>query len=205
MRMRWLAAAAVCALGALSLTGCDSKIGTAAVVNGNKISESDVSRYLDPAADNVSQGRDLSLEWQIREELFTVALQKKHALPSDADLAKLHDQAISNLIGQQASGEQADQALRSSMKQNGLKENFADKLIRSFELELSYAKATKAQQESQVAADLAKQNIAVSVNPRYGSWDTSKFAFTGLGKKQLPPVVSLDSPLPGDATSSNSQ
>ena len=27
----------VCALGALSLTGCDSKIGTAAVVSGSKI------------------------------------------------------------------------------------------------------------------------------------------------------------------------
>ena len=192
MRMRWLAAAAVCALGALSLTGCDSKIGTAAVVNGSKISESDVSRYLDPAADNVSRGRDLSLEWQIREELFTVALRNKH-------------QAISNLIGQQVSGDQADKQLRSSMKQNGLKESFADTLIRSFELELSYAKATNAQQESQVATDLAKQKIPVSVNPRYGSWDTSKFAFTGLGKKQLPPVVSLGSPLPGDATSSNSQ
>ncbi len=205
MRMRWLAAAAVCALGALCLTGCDSKIGTAAVVSGSKISESDVSRYLDPAADNVSQARDLSLEYQIREQLFTVALRTKHALPSDGDLAKLHDQAVSNLLGQQLSGDQADQALRSTMKQNGLKDDFADKLVRAFELELTYARATNAQQESQVAADLAKQKIPVSVNPRYGSWDTSTFAFTGLGKKQLPPVVSLGSPLPGDATSSNSQ
>lgn len=205
MRMRWLAAAAVCALGVLSLTGCDSKIGTAAVVNGSKISESDVSRYLDPAADDASHGRDLSLEWQIREELFTVALRKKNALPSDAELGKLHDQALSNLLGQQVSGDQGDQALRSSMKQNGLKENFADKLVRAFELELSYANATKAQQESQVITDLAKQKIPVSVNPRYGSWNTSTFAFTGLGSKQLPPVVSLGSPLPGDATASNSQ
>lgn len=198
MRFRWLAAAALCALGALTLTGCDSKIGTAAVVDHSKISESDVSRYLDPAAEDASRARDLSLQYQLREKLFTVALRRKNALPSDAELQKLHDQALSNLLGQQVSGAQADATLRASMKQNGLRPSFADELVRSFELELTYARVIKADQESQVAADLAKQKIPVSVNPRYGSWDTSTFAFTGLGSKQLPSVVTLGGTLPGD-------
>jgi hypothetical protein len=205
VRIRWLAAATLCALGALLLTGCDSKIGTAAEVNGSKISESDVARYLDPATADAGRARNLALQYQIREKLFTVALQSKHALPSDADLQKLHDQAVSNLLGQQLSGAQGDQTLRSTMTQNGLKPSFADKLVRSFELELTYAKAINANQESQVAADLVKQKIAVTVNPRYGSWDTSTFGFTGLGSKQLPPVVSLGTTLPGDARASNSQ
>jgi hypothetical protein len=205
VRIRWLAAASLCALGALILTGCNSKIGTAAVVDGNKISESDVSRYLDPAASDVGQARGLALQYQIREKLFTAALQNKHAMPGDADLRKLHDQAVSNLLGQQLSGAQADQTLRSTMSQNGLKPSFAEELTRSFELELTYAKAIKANQESQVAADLVKQKIPVTVNPRYGSWDTSTFGFTGLGNKQLPPVVSLGTTLPGDVKATNSQ
>jgi hypothetical protein len=205
VRFRWLAAAALCALGALTLTGCDSKIGTAAVVDGSKISESDVSRYLDPAAADASQARDLSLQYQLRGKLFSVALRNKRALPSDADLAKLHDQAVSNLLGQQLSGDRGDQALRSSMKQNGLKESFAGELVRSFELELAYAKAINANQESQVAADLVKQKIPVTVNPRYGSWNTATFGFSGMGSKQLPSVVTLGGTLPGDKKSTPSQ
>ena len=205
MRIRWLAAAVLCALGAFTLAGCDSKIGTAAVVNGSKISESDVSRYLDPAAEDASQARDLALAYQIRAKLFTVALQKKNALPSDAELAKQHDTAISLLLGQQVSGAQADQQLQATMAQHGLKPSFAGPLTHAFELELAYAKATNAQQETTVVTDLAKQHIPVSVNPRYGSWDTANFAFTGLGSKQLPSVVTLGTPLPGDPKPSNSQ
>lgn len=205
MRVRWLAAAALCALGVLTLAGCDSKIGTAAVVNGSKISESDVSRYLDPATADVSRARDLALEYQIRQKLFTVALQRKNGVPSDADLAKYHDSAVSNLLGQQVSGARADQLLQTTLPGLGLKPSFAGLLTRAFELELSYASATNATQETTVIADLAKQHIPVSVNPRYGSWDTSTFAFAGLGRKQLPSVVTLGSALPGDAKSSNSQ
>jgi len=198
VRFRWLAAVALCALGALTLTGCDSKIGTAAIVGGSKISESDVSRYLDPATADASSARDLSLQYQLREKLFTVALRNKHAFPSDADLQKLHDQAVSNLLGQQVSGAQADQTLRATMKQNGLRESFAAELVRSFALELTYAKVINANQESQVTADLVKQKIPVTVNPRYGSWDTATFGFTGMGSKQLPSVVTLGGTLPGD-------
>ncbi|MFL6164091.1 MAG: hypothetical protein ACJ74U_17960 [Jatrophihabitantaceae bacterium] len=206
MRFRWLVAVALCALGALTLTGCDSKIGTAAEVNGSKISESDVARYLDPAAESASQARNLALQYQIREKLFNTALQRKHAVPSDADLRQLHDVAVSNLLGQQLSGADADQKLHAAMAQNGLKESFADVLTRSFELELYYAKQINANQESAVISDLDKQKIPVQVNPRFGSWDTSTFAFTGLGSKQLPSVVTLNgNPLPGDAKATTSQ
>ena len=37
---------AVAAVAVLGLTGCDSKIGTAAVVGGHRVSDSDVSQYL---------------------------------------------------------------------------------------------------------------------------------------------------------------
>ena len=44
VKIRFLTVAGgVCRSARLALTGCDSKVGTAAVVNGHKISESDAS------------------------------------------------------------------------------------------------------------------------------------------------------------------
>lgn len=205
MKIRWLAIVGMCTLGALTVSGCQSNIGTAAVVDGSKISESDVNRYVDPATAEAGQARNLSLQYQIREKLFTVALDRKNAIPSDQQLQAQHDLAVSNLIGQQVSGAQGDKALRDLMSQNGLKQSFADVLTHAFELELYYAKQTDAQQEQVVEKDLAGQHIPVSVNPRYGSWDTSKFAFTGLSSRQLPSNVTVGGQLPGDVTQSNSQ
>jgi hypothetical protein len=205
VRVRWLAAAALCALGALTLAGCDSKIGTAAVVNGSKISESDVSRYLDPAAADASQARSTALQYQIEEKVLSAALRTKNALPSDDELAKGHDEALTNLFNGQLSGNQASQALTKVLAQNGLKSSFGDVLVRTVELEQAYTVAIKADQAQQAVAELAKQNIPVSVNPRYGSWNGQTFSFTGLGSKQLPSVVTLGSTLPGDVKPSNSQ
>ncbi len=205
MRTRWLAAATLCALSALTLTGCNSKIGTAAVVNGSKISESDVSRYLDPAADDASQARSTALQYQIEQKVLLAALRNKNAVPADADLAKQHDQALSGLFNGQLSGDQATNALQTVLKQNGLKASFGEVIIRTVELEQSYLTAIHADQAQQAVADIVKQKIPVSVNPRYGSWNTSTFSFTGLGNKQLPSVVTLGSTLPGDAQPTNSQ
>jgi hypothetical protein len=199
VRVRWLAAAALCALGALTLAGCDSKIGTAAVVNGSKISESDVSRYLDPAADDASPARSTALQYQIEQKVLSTAL------PSDDTLAKGHDQALSNLFNGQLSGDQANQALAKVLAQNGLKASFGEVLIRTVELENAYSQAINASQAQDAVAELAKQHIPVSVNPRYGSWNPQTFSFTGLGSKQLPSVVTLGTTLPGDVKPSNSQ
>ncbi|HEU5270380.1 MAG TPA: hypothetical protein VFU36_10705 [Jatrophihabitans sp.] len=205
MRVRWLAAAALCALGALTLAGCDSKIGTAAEVNGSKISESDVSRYLDPAASDASQARSTALQYQIEQKLLTVALRNKNALPSDAELAKRHDQALSGLFNGQLSGSKATQALGTVLAQNGLKASFGEVLIRTVELEQSFTDAIHASGAQQAVAELTNQHIPVSVNPRYGSWNTGTFSFTGLANKQLPSVVTLGTTLPGDVQPSNSQ
>jgi hypothetical protein len=205
VRTRWLVAAALCALGALTLAGCDSKIGTAAEVNGSRISESDVSRYLDPAAGDASQARSTALQYQIEQKVLTVALRNKNAMPSDAELAKEHDQALSGLFNGQLSGNQATTALQNVLKQNGLKASFGEVIIRTVELEQGYLTALHADQAQQAIAEIVKEKIPVSVNPRYGSWDTSKFSFTGLGRKQLPSVVTLGTTLPGDVQPTPSQ
>lgn len=205
MKIRTLAALGALVLGCLGIAGCDSKIGTAAVINGHRISESDVSRYLGPSPADAGQARSLALEWQIREQLFRAAFAGKGGAPSEQDLTKLHDTAVSGIIGQNVSGAAADKTLQGLVGQSGLKPSFADTVTRAFELELAYAKKLNATQEATVLADLVKQRIKVSVNPRYGSWNTATFAFSGLGKKQLPEPLTLNTTLPGDVKPSSGQ
>ncbi|MEO6703906.1 MAG: hypothetical protein ABI140_21480 [Jatrophihabitantaceae bacterium] len=198
MKIRSLLVLPVLALGCLGLTGCDSKVGTAAVVGNQRISESDVSRYLGPTQTDAGTSRALSLEWQIREKLFLAAFAKAGGTPTDRELAALHDTAVSSVIGQQASGSAGDQTLQGLVSSSGLKPTFAATVIRAFELEIAYAKKINATQEAAVLADLVKQKIGVSVNPRFGSWNTATFAFASLGKKQLPGPLTLNATLPAD-------
>ena len=122
-----------------------------------------------------------------------VALRGKNALPSDEDLSKGHDEALSNLFNGQLSGDQAEQALDKVLGQNGLKASFGDVLVRTVELEQAYTAAIKADQAQQAVAELAKQNIPVSVNPRYGAWDPTKFTMSSDPAAGLPSVLRVRS------------
>lgn len=205
VKIRLLALLPVLAVGCLSVTGCDTKVGTAAVVNGHRITESDVADLLASSPANPGQARALALEWQIREQLFQAAFAKTGGMPSELALKAEHDKAISNVIGQNVSGSAADQTLQGLVGQTGLKPAFAGVVTRAFELELEYAKKLNATQEAAVLADLVKQKIAVSVNPRFGSWNTATFAFAGLGKSQLPAPLTLEGTLPGDVKPTTGQ
>ena len=50
VRFRALAVLPVLAMVILSVSGCDSKVGAAAVVNGNKIRETDVTKLVNSTA-----------------------------------------------------------------------------------------------------------------------------------------------------------
>ena len=76
------------AAGCLSLTGCDTKVGTAAVVNGHRITESGRGRPAGASPADPGQATERSaLEWQIREQLFQAAFAKTGGMPSDTRLS----------------------------------------------------------------------------------------------------------------------
>ena len=99
-----LVAVAGAALAVVGLAGCDSKIGTAAVTGGHKVTDSDVTRYLTakakPFSVQSSTGaaqtivpRSYVLTAIIREQLFTKTLAAtKGGLPSESDLTSAQQQ-----------------------------------------------------------------------------------------------------------------
>ena len=52
--------------------------------------------------------------------------------------------------------------------------------------------------QQQMTHAMAKIKDAVSVNPRFGSWDKASLRIVDLSKKQLPAMLSFDERLPGD-------
>ncbi len=193
MKIRFLSAAAVCAAGALILTGCDSKVGTAAVVDGNKISESNVASYLTPNATPL-QGADGSstaprtfvLQYLIQIKVFEQMLKNAGKPASDDEL----DAAKATVL----QGTTED-ALVAQVAKVGLDASFEKVFLRSQEL--------KAVIQTKLGADAANAAVlpaekSIKVNPRYGAWDAKTISLTDLSRSQLPSFLTIDASLPGD-------
>jgi hypothetical protein len=196
-KLRPLAVLPVLLLACLGQVGCDSKAGTAAVVDGHRITEKELSRYLPANAKPISSGngststpaKTFVLQYLVRNQVFPLLLAAAGSPVTDAQLQAGKAAALTGTT-------EAD--LTSQITQAGLSERFEPVVLRNRELlNLLRAKLTT---DKQVNDALAKVKGAVSINPRYGSWDERTLTLLGLGKKQLPSVLSVDTALPGDAT-----
>lgn len=194
-RRRSLAVLVILALGCLTLTGCDSKAGTAAVVNGQKISENDLSSYLTPGAPPIPSGngttstpaRTFVLRLLIQTKVFPLLLVAGGTPASDGVL----DASKASIL--QGSTEQN---LTDQITKSGLKAKFEPVYLRY--LELSRYLQDKLTDPKKQQSALAAVKDAVSISPRYGSWDPIGLSLVDLGKKQLPSMLSFDGTLPGD-------
>lgn len=204
VKLRTLAVLTALALGCLGLTGCDSKAGTAAVVNGSRISESDLASYLTPDAKPISvtnsdgstasvPARIFVLQYLIRNKLFPLILARTGSPVSESQLAAGRSSAIGG----------DEQSLLNQISAVGLKPKFEEVLLRDRELGDLVTKKLTTQQ--QVTDALAKIKNLVSVSPRYGSWDEASLSLTDLSTKQLPSVLSYQGRLPGDVQAPTGQ
>jgi hypothetical protein len=204
VRIRSLAVLTALALGCLGLTGCDSKAGTVAVVNGSRISESELSSYLTPNAKPISAtnsdgsstsipARVFVLQYLIRNQLFPLLLARTGSPATESQLQAGRAGALGG----------DEQSLLNQISAVGLKPKFEEVLLRDRELGDLVTKKLTTQQ--QVTDALAKIKNLVSVNPRFGSWDEATLSLTDLSKKQLPSVLSFDGTLPGDVQAPTGQ
>ena len=194
-KLRPLAVLPVLLLASLGLVGCDSKAGTAAVVDGHRISEKELSRYL-PANARPIQSSDGStstpakkfvLQYLVRNQVFPLVLAAAGAPITEAQLQASKASVL---------GGTSEADLTQQLVQAGLDKRFEPVLLRNNEmLSLLRAKLTT---QKQVDDALAKVKDVVSISPRYGSWDLRSLSVVDLGKKQLPSVLSFDKTLPGD-------
>ena len=194
-RLRSLAVLPVLVLSCLGLVGCDSKAGTAAVVDGHRISEKELSRYIPANAKPISAGdgsstpaKNFVLQFLVRNEVFPLLLAAAGAPVTDAQLEASRAQALEGIT---------ERELTEQIVSSGLSERFEPVVLRNRQLlALLRAKLTT---DKQIDDALAKIKDKVSINPRYGSWDLRSLSVQNLGKKQLPSVLSFDQTLPGDA------
>lgn len=187
---------AVAAVAVLGLTGCDSKIGTAAVVGGHRVSDSDVSQYLTVNAKPFSVQsqtgtpqtivpRGYVLTALIREELFSKALAKTSGgAPSQSEVTAAEQQ-----LTQGASQAQQDK----QYTQYGFKASFASLDLRDSALEGLLAQRVGATTDAgPIFKAIENLHLGVSVSARYGSWDESSLALKTDPADGAPSFVQLN-------------
>jgi hypothetical protein len=194
VRIRSLALLPVLALLCLAVAGCDSKAGSAAVVEGRKISETQLNGYLTPSAKpipanqgNAVPARLFVLRTLIRNVAFTKLLEAAGVEPTAQQLAAAKANALQG-------GSEKD--LTDQLAQLGLATKFGPEYLHTLELLTLIQSRFNSQAEFDAA--LKKANVAVSVNRRYGSWNGTALTVSDLGSAQLPPNVRPDTTLPAD-------
>ena len=207
MRLRLLRIGATVASAALAVAGlsaCESKVGLAAVVGGHRISDADVQKYLTRQAvpfQVPSQSgtpvdivpRSFVLQTLIEDRLFTAALVDTHGLPSNADLAAAYQQVTQ--------GQTAAQVEQGFTKY-GFTPAFAAVVVHRSEYQAILANRVGATSDyTPLVAEVAKLNIAVSVSPRYGSWDPQNLGVQTGPAAGVPDFVTL-SPSPASGSGS---
>jgi hypothetical protein len=193
---------AVAAALALLLTGCETKVGAAAQVGGQRISVTDVNHEVHAlsAADasavgttvdgQVYSSRGTVLFYLIREKLFEQTFAKLGAAPSSADLNAKHDLALQQIFQSSSAntGAEGDSDLNDAMDRIGIERSFGKDLLRTWELELVLADKVGVASDSDVAILVKKYDIKVTVSQRYGSWDAQSL---NLNQRNSPAYLTL--------------
>ncbi|HEY7049784.1 MAG TPA: hypothetical protein VH373_21385 [Jatrophihabitantaceae bacterium] len=187
MRVRLVGTGVIAALALAGLSACSSThAGAAAFVGGDRIAEGDVSQYVVPGftvptdSSNQEPPRVFALDSMVRTRLMTQLLDKSlGGVPSDAELASLHDQALATAFNIQGTGAEADATVRQVLDQHGVKQSFAPTFVKDAELLLAVIAKTNAQQLSDISNAVKKADIPVSVNARYGAWSPENVSISG--------------------------
>lgn len=184
MRVRTLGAAVAAVLALTGLAGCKTNVGQAAVIDGHRVTESDVNHYLTPDAQPVVQTdpntqattrvspRSFVVSWLINAQLYRKVMS---LIPSVSNVseAQLDSQLQKDLAGQTVTQFAESHGL------HGFTEAFYTVVLHT--QEAIVVLQTARSNGVDVAAAFNKLKFSVTVSPRYGSWDNKQFLFTAGG------------------------
>jgi hypothetical protein len=187
VRVRKLAAAvATAVLVVAGLSACDSNAGTAAVVDGHRITNSDVSKYVQPNAQpfDTQSGkvvpRGLVLNTLIAQRLYEKALRENGGMPSAAQLNEARRKVLQG-------GAESD--LTKQIVASGFTASFEPVYIRTQALE--QVLEDRAQQGADVKKITKSLGAHVKVSPEYGTWGEN--GLTDDPTQGQPPFVTFNS------------
>lgn len=213
MRFRTLTAVLAAVVATAGLAGCRTNVGTAATIDGFRITDSDVNHYLTPAGPDSSVAanagktgqvvspRSQVLQFLIQQQVFTQTLKSFGQVPTDAKLAALHDEAAGVLMQTELKGAALDQAIRTGLPKSGITPDFVNAYLRTQELEFAIIKSRQLTQLPELLTLIKKAHVQVSVSPRYGKWSPSTLGLDG--KAAVPSYLTVQPGAGGAAATSS--
>jgi hypothetical protein len=191
VRFRILTVVVATTLAVAGLAGCRTNVGTAATVDGHRIGESDVNKFVTPTGPDASvvanakqnkqvvSPRSQVLQFLIQEQVFEKTLASLGKVPTDSQLASLHDEAASVLLQTNLTGSAIDNAIRKGLPTSGIRPSFVKTYLRVQELEYAIIASRQLTQLPQLLALINKAHVSISVSPRYGTWDPKTIGLDG--------------------------
>lgn len=191
---------AVAAAAATLLTSCRSNVGAAAKVNGERIGESTVNGYVDPAGPNPSAAAQVQqegvttlpdakpfvLQFLVGTSLLEHTLAAHGGVPSAGQLAAERDTVSQSVL-------QYYPVARAA----GAATSFKRVLERFFELDVVLQKRLPS--TSSIVAAIQAAGARVSINPRYGTWIPKQLAVRFSTKAGIPDYLRLQPTPAGSA------
>lgn len=178
MRVRTLGAAVAAVIAVAGLAGCRTNVGTAATVDGHRITESDVNNYITPDASvslQTNSGafseapRSFVMRELIDDRLFRKLLSKTPG--GEPTNAELDAELVRDLAGK------TSKQFAESIGLRGFTADFDQLFFRV--QELSKALSNAQQSGVDVNAIVKGLHFPVSISARYGHWDPKKYSLVG--------------------------
>jgi hypothetical protein len=199
----------VAALAVAGLSGCQTKVGQAAVVDGVRLSDSDLSRYVtDKAVPFSSSGgvitpKVFALETWIDVQLFERAIRDNGGAITQAERNANESFALNGSDPADVSKAYTDKGFTKALSDLRIQEQ-ADFLLLAERLhpDLSSTEVLQGVQGSlgqQVVSTVIKYGKKVSVSGRYGSWDATQLALSTDSQSGLPSFVTFGDGATADA------
>lgn len=191
MRVRYVGAAAAAVLALTGLAGCKNNIGTAAVIDGHRITESDVSHYLtvnaQPVIERDANGNTVSISPRsfVVNELINQKLYFK-VIGEIPSVSKLTETQLDAQLQSDLQGKSVTQVAE-SLGLHGFAESFYKIVLRAQEEVLVLRSAQS--NGVDVSTAIRKVDFPVTVSPRYGTWDEKSLQLTAGSR--LPSYLDL--------------
>jgi hypothetical protein len=184
-----VAVAAIVPLVASALSGCDTKVGTAGVVSGDRISEATVSNYVTPQAQSVqlNNGQTLAARSFVLQTLVNTRVAEQvlaaHGMtPTDEKIAAAQQLAL---------GDTSEDDLVKALTTHGFDPSFAPVYLRAIALSQLLTEVPGITNQQGLQDAMSKANVSVDVNPRYGTWNSKELALDSDLASNLPPYLKV--------------
>lgn len=176
MKLRVLAGL-VLALSSLLISGCQTKVGAAAVVNGSRISESELASYVSPQA----------APFQVSGQTGNQTIVPKSYVLQQLILTRVVENILRHNGGPATDKETA--AARTAQLANSSEAQITDALVKrgfkaKFEPALLHTSVLTSILQTRISDQQALQKAVtgdhtrVSVSGRYGAWDSSRLTLS---------------------------